>query len=71
MGNLVRLRESWGRAEILLGQTSWTPSRGRADHGSWELLLDAQDEPRHPGRPIGSRGDPPGIRDETTSWAPP
>ena len=38
-------------------QTSWTPSWDRADHGAWEILLDAQDETRHHGRPIGSHGD--------------
>lgn len=31
--NLVGLRESWGRVEIPLGQASWTPSWGRANHG--------------------------------------
>jgi len=35
-------------------QTSWTLSWG---HGAWEILLDAQDETRHHGRPIGSHGD--------------
>lgn len=38
-------------------QTSWTPSWDRADHGAWEILLDAQDETRHHERPIGSHGD--------------
>ena len=43
--------------ETPLDQTSWTPSWDRADHGAWEILLDAQDETRHHGRPIGSHGD--------------
>lgn len=70
--NLVGLRESWGRVEIPLGQASWTPSWGRANHGGpGDYSSTHRMRPDIRGRPIGSRGDPPGIRDETTSWAPP
>jgi len=59
------LHESWGRAETPLNQTSGTPSWGRADHGAWKILLDAQDETRHQGRPLGRVEIPLTERDQT------